>query len=73
MENFKNRLKIKFVEKDEYREMIKQQSKLTFNGIHKSYENCYSYTIKQNEVLMDKPIYLGFTVLELSKLLMYET
>ena len=30
-------------------------------------------TFKQNEVLMDKPIYLGFTALELSKLLMYET
>ena len=46
---------------------------MTFNGIHKSYENCDSYTFKDNEVLMDKPIYLGFTVLELSKLLMYET
>ena len=46
---------------------------MTFNGIHKSYEICYSYTFRQNEVLMDKPIYLGFTVLELSKLLMYET
>ena len=49
------------------------QSKLTFNGIHKSYENYDSYTFKQNEVLMDKPIYLGFSVVELSKLLMYET
>ena len=38
-----------------------------------SYENYDSYTFKQNEVLMDKPIYLGFSVLELSKLLMYET
>ena len=46
---------------------------MTFNGIHKSYENCDSYTFKQNEVLMDKPIYLGFSVLELNKLLMYET
>ena len=73
MENVRNRLKIKFIQKDEYREKIKQQSKLTFIGIHKSYENCDSYTFKQNEVLMDKPIYLGFTVLELSKLLMYET
>ena len=71
MENVRNRLKIKFVKKDDYREIIKQQSNLTFNGIHRSYENCYSYTVKQNEVLMDKPIYLGFTVLELSKLLMY--
>ena len=73
MENVRNRLKIKFIKKDDHKEIIKQQSKLTFNGIHKSYENCDSYTFKQNEVLMDKPIYLGFTVLELSKLIMYET
>ena len=73
MENVRNRLKNKFDKKDDYREIIKQQSKLTFNGIHKSYGNCDSYTFKQNEVLMDKPIYLGFTVLELSKSLMYET
>ena len=73
MESVGNRLKIKFIKKDDYRETIEHQSKLTFNGIHKSYENCDSYTFKQNEVLMDKPIYLGFTVLELSKFLMYET
>ena len=71
-ENVRNRLKIKFVKKM-IREIIKQQSKLTFNGIHKSFENCDSYTFKQNEVLMDKPVYLGFAVLELSKLLWYET
>ena len=73
MENVRKRLKIKFIKKDNYREIIKKQSKMTFNGIHESYGNCESYTFKQNEVLMDKPIYLGFTVLELSKLLMYET
>ena len=72
MENVRNRLKMKFVKKDDYIEIIKQQSKLTFNGIHKSYEISDSYTHKQNEVLMDKPIYLGFSLLELSKLLMYE-
>ena len=73
MENVRNRLKIKFIKKDDHREIIKQQSKLTFNGSHKSYENCDSYTFKQNEVLMDKPIYLVFSVLELNKLLIYET
>ena len=36
MENVGNRLKIKFAKKDDYREIIKLQSKLTFNGIHKS-------------------------------------
>ena len=52
---------------------IKQQSKLSFNGIHESYENCDSYTVKQNEFLMAKPSYFVFAVLELSKLHMFET
>ena len=73
MENVRNRCTKDFVKKDETDKIIKQQSKLTFNGIHKSYENCDSYTFKLNEVLMDKPIYLGFAMLELSKLHMYET
>ena len=73
MENVRNGLKIKPTKKDDYKEIIKQQSKLTFNAIHKSYEICDIYTFKQNEVHMDKPIYLGFSVLELSKLLLHET
>ena len=44
-----------------------------YKSLNKSYENYDSYTFKQNEVLIDKPIYLGFSVLELSKFLMYET
>ena len=63
MENVRNRLKIKFVKKDDYREIKKQQSKLTMNGIQKSYENCDSYTFRENQVKMDKPEYLGFSVL----------
>ena len=63
MENVRNRLKIKFFKKDDYREILKQQSKSTFNGVHKSYENCDSCAFKQKEVLMDRPIYLGFSVL----------
>ena len=43
------------------------------NGIHTSYTNYDSYTSKQNEVVTDKPIHLGFAFLELSKKLMYET
>ena len=73
MENVRNRIKREFIRNDDTDKNIKQQSKLTFNGIHKSYTIYDTYTFKQKEVFMDKPIYLGFAVLELSKLLMYET
>ena len=60
------------MEKSENKKFYKQHLKLTFSGIHKSYENCDSYTFKHNEALMDKPIYVVFAILEMSKLLMYE-
>ena len=72
MENVRNGLK-KFIKKVDTDKFLKQESKLTLSGIHKSYENCDSYTFKQNEVFMEKPISLGFAVLELSKLLLYES
>ena len=56
MENVRNRIKEDFIRKDDSDKIIKQQSKITFNGIHKSYENYDSYTFKQNGVLMYKPI-----------------
>ena len=73
MENVRNRSRIEFIKKDEGEKMVKWQSKVTFNGIHKCYEKYDSFTFKMKEVLMDRPIYLGFSVMELSKLLMYET
>ena len=51
----------------------KQQSKLTSNGVQKSYLFYDSFTYKQNGDLMDKPIYLAFVVLDLNKLHMYES
>ena len=57
MENVRNCLKIEFVEKNNDREIIKQQSKLNFNGIHESSENCDSYTFRENEIKIDEPIY----------------
>ena len=73
MENMRNCLKLQFNEKYEYTKIIKQRSKLTFNGIHLSYESCDSYSFEQNEIKMDTLFYLEFAVLELSKFHMYET
>ena len=67
MENARDRVELEIIKKDVIDKIIQQQSKLTFNGIHKSYEKCYSYFFEQNEVLMAKPKYLGFAALELSK------
>ena len=73
MDIARDRLNLKFIKADDTDKNKKKQSNLTFNGINKSYENCNSFTFKQNEVLKNKPIYLGFFVLELSIILMYET
>ena len=68
LENVRNRFELDLFKKDNVKKIINQQSKLTFNGIHKSYENCDSYTCKQNQVIMDKAIYVGFAILELKKI-----
>ena len=73
LENVRNRLELELIKKDNVKKIINQQSKLTFNGIHKSYENCDSYTFKQNQVVMDKARYVDFAILELIKFHMYET
>ena len=73
LENVRNRLDLELIQKDNIKKLFNQQAKLTFNGIQKSYENYCSYTFKKNEVVMDEAIYVGFAILELSKLHMYET
>ena len=73
LENVRNRLGLELIKKDNIKKIVNQQSKLSFNGIQKTYENYYSFTYKKNEIVMDEAIYVGFTILELSKLHMYET
>ena len=73
MENVTNRGKIEIIKRDDYNKILRWQRKLSFNGICKSFSNCDSYLEKEHEMLMDKLIYLGFAILELSKLHMYET
>ena len=78
MENVRKGFGVEFLKNNHNAKIVNWQSKLSINGIHKSYaqkdEVRYSsFTFKQTEVLMDKPVYLGFAVLDLSKLIMYET
>ena len=73
MENVRNRCKIEIIKRDDHNKILRWQRKLTFNGRCKSFNNCDSYLEVEHEILMDKPIYLGFAILELSKLHMYET
>ena len=73
MENVRNRLGLEVIKKEDYTKVIKQHSKLTFNGIYKLYENCDSYVLRKIEVVMDKQVCLGVAVLGLCKLHMYET
>ena len=73
LENIRNQLNLELNKKGDIKKIIKQQSKLTFNGIQKTYENYYSFTFKKNEVVMDKAIFVGLSILESSKLHRYET
>ena len=73
MEIVRNRYKIEIIKRKKYDKILRWQKKLTFNGICKNFDNCDSYLEKEHEILMDKPIYLGFAILKLSKLHMYET
>ena len=44
LENIRNRLNLELIKKDNIKKIVDQQSKLTFNGIQKTYENYYSFT-----------------------------
>ena len=59
MLNFRNRRKIEFVKKDDTDKNIKQQSKMTFNGIPKSHETYDSYVRHSNRT---KCLWIGLFI-----------
>ena len=72
MENVRDRTNLEFIPHTNIDQIIKIQSKLSFKGITNHYSEFSVYKFDKEKVIFDKPIYLGFSVLELSKLLMYE-
>ena len=72
MKNVRDRTNLEFLSHSEIDQLIKRQSRLRFKGIVDWYSTLSVYKFDKIKTVFDKPIYLGFTVLELSKLLMYE-
>ena len=72
MENVRERVNLEIIPHTNNDQIIKRQSKLSFKGIVYHYSEFSVYKYDKGKTVFDKPIYLGFSVLELSKLLMYE-
>ena len=72
MENVRDRTNLEFIPHTQINQIIKRQSKLSFKSIVNHYSEFSVYKFDKEKTVFDKPSYLGFSVLELSKLLMIE-
>ena len=72
LENVRDRVNLEFNDHSRIQQIIKRQSKLSFKGIVDWYSVFSVYKFDKEKTVFDKPMYSGFTVLELSKLLIYE-
>ena len=60
------------IDKSDTHRILNQQSKLSFDDKIAEYEKLNLYSFKKEMFKFTNPIYVGFSVLELSKLLGYE-
>ena len=72
MENVRDRVNLEIIDHSQIQQIRKRQFKLSFKSIVDWYSVFSVYRFDKEKTVFDEPIYLGFTVLELSKLLMYE-
>ena len=71
MENIRNRVDVKLVNTQE--KLRKLVAKPNFKGPPKIYsENLVSVLMKKTSLTMNKPVYLGMCILDLSKIIMYD-
>lgn len=72
LENVRKRIDFKIARSEEEDKIRKLSSSTGLQAFVIFNENLLGFHMSKSHVLMDKPIYVGFSVLELSKLFMYE-
>ena len=72
IENIRKRLNLDFIDKSDTHRILIRQSTLSFDEKSAEHEKFSLYSFNMESIKFTKPIYVGFSVLELSKLLMYE-
>ena len=73
LENVRESVNLEIIPHTNIDRIIKRQSKLSFKGINMHYPTFSSlYKFDKEKTVFDKSICFGFSVLELSKLLMFE-
>ena len=70
MMNVRNHRDVRFVKTEE--QLKKLVNKPNFSGARKFQENLIGVEMKKKCVMLNQPIYVGFSILEISKTLMYD-
>lgn len=70
MENVRNRMKMELVSDE--KKCTKLINMVSFKNITRYNNNLVAIHLNMEDLKFDKPIYVGFSILDLSKTLMYE-